>query len=74
MFYAYAVGILTTILHAVTRRVLGKIDRVTDSPIMHQRINAGSDKYFEWRSEHEGDSSLDDILDLGNVRAEDDKD
>ena len=73
MLYPFG-GILTQILHALWRKRLGAIDRWTDPPIMHQRINAGSDRYFEWRAEHEGDSPLDEILDMGNQRGEDDKD
>lgn len=63
-------GILHQILHAVWRRVLGGIDRWTDPPIMRQRVNGGSDKYFAWQRKHEGDSELDEFLDPENERAD----
>ena len=62
------------LIHAVWRTIIGAIDRWTDPPIMRQRINDGSDKYFAWRAEHEGDSELDELFDMGNERGEDDKD
>lgn len=50
------------LLYLVWRWLLGRIDRWTDPPIMRQRINEGSEKYFEWRDRHEGDSELDEFL------------
>jgi hypothetical protein len=67
-------AIVIRLVLAVWRTVIGSIDRWTDPPIMRQRINKGSDKYFEWRAEHEGDSELDELLDMANERGEDDKD
>jgi len=64
--------ILTRIVHAVLRKLLGVIDRWTDPPIMRERVNAGSDKYFAWLKKHEGESELDEFFDLGNERADDD--
>lgn len=63
--------VLSQILRFVWRKVIGAIDRWTDPPIMRRRINAGSDKYFEWRAEHEGDSELGDLFDPGNERGDD---
>ena len=65
-------GILTQLVHRWLRTILGAIDRWTDPPIMRQRINAGTDKYFEWRDRHEGDSELDELFDPGNEMADDD--
>ena len=51
------------LVHVVWRTLLGVVDRWSDPPIMQQRINAGSDKYFAWREKHEGDSEVDEFLD-----------
>lgn len=53
----------TRLIHLLWRAIVGAIDRWTDPPIMRKRINDGSDKYFEWRKKHEGDSELDEFFD-----------
>jgi hypothetical protein len=62
------------LLYPVWRALLAKVDRWLEPPIMRQRINAGSDAYFDWRDEHAGESELDDILGVGaSYDAEDDE-
>jgi hypothetical protein len=51
------------LFYAVWRKLLGFVGRWTDPPIMHRRINDGSDKYFAWREKHEGDSAVDEFVD-----------
>jgi hypothetical protein len=53
------------LLYPVWRALLAKVDRWLEPPIMRQRINAGSDAYFDWRDEHAGESELDDGLGVG---------
>lgn len=60
-------------LYPVWRALLAKVDRWLEPPIMRQRINAGSDAYFDWRDEHAGESELDDVLCIG-ARDEDEDD
>jgi hypothetical protein len=43
--------------------VIGWIDRVTGSPIMRERINSGSDRYFRHEVEHWGELEPDDSID-----------
>jgi hypothetical protein len=42
--------------------LLAKLERWLEPPIMRQRINKGSDWYFDWRDEHAGESALDDLF------------
>lgn len=60
------------LLRLFWRRLLGFVERLTDPPIMRQRINEGSDKYFVWRHQHESDSEVDDVL--GSDTSDDDYD
>jgi len=50
------------LLYPVWRALLAKVDRWLEPPIMRQRINRGSDVYFDWRDEHAGESEIDDLL------------
>jgi hypothetical protein len=43
------VGPLLPILYPIWRALLAAVDRWAAPPIMRQRINAGSDKYFGWQ-------------------------
>jgi len=61
-------------LYPVWRTLLAKVDRWLEPPIMRQRINAGSDAYFDWRDEHAGESELDDVLGIGVWDEEEDDD
>ena len=51
------------IFRVAFRKLLALAERATEAPIMKRRINAGSDEYFDWESEHEGESELDEVLD-----------
>ena len=37
------------LVRELLRRLPGWLDHGTDADVMHERINAGSDKYFSWR-------------------------
>ncbi|HEX7979084.1 MAG TPA: hypothetical protein VF461_10805 [Gemmatimonadaceae bacterium] len=54
--------LLVLLLYPVWRMLLAKVDRWLEPPIMRQRINAGSDAYFDWLDEHAGESELDDLF------------
>lgn len=59
-------------LYPVWRAVLAKVERWLEPPIMRERINRGSDRYFDWRDEHGGESALDDLF--GTRSRDDDED
>lgn len=63
---------LFALLYQGWRVLLGWVDRWTDPPIMHQRINEGSDKYFAWRERHESDSEVDEFFDPDRGAEDDD--
>lgn len=44
------------------RLVLPVMDRLTEAPIMRQRINAGSDRYFAERAASGDDDGLDEVF------------
>jgi hypothetical protein len=44
------------------RMCLGWLDRQVAAPIMEERINKGSDKYFEHAEKHWGESEIDSIV------------
>jgi hypothetical protein len=44
------------------RMFLGWLDRLVAAPIMSERINEGSDKYFEFAEKHWGESEIDSIV------------
>ncbi|MEA2761265.1 MAG: hypothetical protein QOD47_549 [Gemmatimonadaceae bacterium] len=44
------------------RMVLGWLDMRIGAPIMKERINEGSDKYFEFAGKHWGESEIDSII------------
>jgi hypothetical protein len=62
------------LLYPVWRALLAKVDRWLEPPIMRQRINAGSDAYFDWRDEHAGESELDDVVGVDAWKDDEDDD
>jgi hypothetical protein len=44
------------------RMSLGWLDRRVAAPIMKERINNGSDKYFDYADKHWGESEIDSII------------
>ena len=50
VFIAQLVRLLTVVLLRRFFHILPHwLDHVTDAPVMHERVNAGSDRYFAWR-------------------------
>lgn len=49
---------------SVLRIVLGWLDRQVAAPVMRERINEGSDKFFEQQDKNWGASELDRIVRL----------
>lgn len=79
MQHRSVVQILVAVVHLVTRLLLREFFRVapdwldyrTDDPIMRERINAGSDKYFAWherKAEREGGWEVEDASESLRVR------
>ena len=52
----------TGLLRYLLQRLLPVIDRWTEPPIMRQRINAGSDRYFREQARENGDPSVDELV------------
>jgi hypothetical protein len=52
----------------VVRVVVIILERLTDAPIMRQRINRGSDEFFAWEAEHRGETELDEVLNPRGLR------
>ncbi len=47
---AQGVRVLTAVsLRRFFHILPGWLDEVTDAPVMHERVNGGSDRYFAWR-------------------------
>jgi hypothetical protein len=44
------------------RMLLGWLDRHVAAPVMSERINEGSDRYFELAKKHWGESEIDSIV------------
>jgi hypothetical protein len=66
-------GGLTTA--AILWSVLGWLDRQVGAPVMRERINKGSDKFFEGENRNLGAATLDNIVRLkfeDEARADDD--
>jgi hypothetical protein len=46
----------------VVRVIVILLERFTLPKIMRTRINRGSDEYFEWEKQHEGETEFDEVL------------
>lgn len=56
-------GVVTLpVAFGFVRMFLGWLDRRVAAPIMRERINEGSDKYFEYAEKHWGESEIDSIV------------
>lgn len=60
--------LLLVAIVGVVRLVVIILERLTDAPIMRQRINRGSDEFFAWEAEHRGETELDEVLDPRELR------
>jgi hypothetical protein len=60
------------IFYPIWRALLATVDRWLEPPIMRQRINRGSDEYFDWLDEHAGESELDDLFGVQPSQEDDD--
>lgn len=56
---------VTLIYRLFGRRVLGRVDRATDAPIMSVRVNAASDDFLTNRTRYDEGSEADEVLGAG---------
>jgi hypothetical protein len=47
---------------SVIRMILGWLDRRLAAPVMHERINTASDKFFVEEEKHWGESEIDSLV------------